>query len=255
MISRTALLSLVFIMGSLSLQAQKNQTLSNTWNNGVKIDGDLSEWGDSLTYYFSDQDLHYSISNDDQYLYVAIKVKNKDKQTQAAFNGFALTINKDGKKKDGPSFSFPIPDRSALRALSNQEFNVPTDLRKAALSTIRAFHVRNFPNILDGAISLENNYGIKAAVLIDTADQLCYESAIRLDQLNLQPNQNSFAINIKINGLIKTQYTSGGARRNHRGSPYGYGNYYGYDDRPRTIINNREEPGTWQFITLASRQH
>src|SRR5690606_24348653 len=125
MISRTALLSLVFIMGSLSLQAQKNQTLSNTWNNGVKIDGDLSEWGDSLTYYFSDQDLHYSISNDDQYLYVAIKVKNKDKQTQAAFNGFALTINKDGKKKDGPSFSFPIPDRSALRALSNQEFNVP----------------------------------------------------------------------------------------------------------------------------------
>ena len=36
---------------------------------------------------------------------------------------------------------------------------------------------------------------------------------------------------------------------------YGYGNYYGYDDRPRTVINNREEPGTWRFVTLANQQH
>lgn len=255
MIYKAAFISLFLIGVSSSLKAQKNERISSVWNNDVKIDGELSEWNDSLTYYFDDQDLHYSISNDDQYLYVAIRVKNKDKQSQAVFNGFALTINRDGKKKDGPSFSYPIPDRSALRALSNQEFNAPTDLRKVALSTIRAFHVRNFPNILDGAISLENNYGIRAAVLIDTMDRLCYESAIQLDQLNLDTNQGGFAINIKINGLIKTQYTTGGARRNHRGSPYGYGNYYGYDDRPRTIISNREEPGTWRFITLAQREN
>jgi hypothetical protein len=234
---------------TLSAQAQKTQTVESNWLNKVEIDGDLSEWGDSLTYYFSNQDLHYSFANDDTYLYVAIRVKNKDKQIQAVFNGFKISLNISGKKKEGPSLTFPLPDRAALRALSNQEFNKPEDARVGAINTIRAYYAQNFPTILDGPISLDNNYGIKAAVLIDSADNLCYESAIRLDQLGLPIHQTGFAINIKINGLIRTQYTNSNTMRNQRGYPYGYG---GYDQRPRTIIQSREEPGIWQYLNLVT---
>lgn len=240
---------LVCFLFTLSAQAQKMPPIESKWAKQVDIDGDLSEWKDSLSYYFSDQDLRYSFSNDDKYLYIAIQVKSNEKQIQAAFNGFKVSIDPKGKKKEGPSLTFPLPDRAALRALASQEFNKPEDLREAALQSIRAYYVQNFPSILDGPISLDNNYGIKAAVLIDSTNQLCYESAIRLDQLGLSKNQNDFTINIKINGLIRTQYTEPNAMRNQRGYPYGYGIY---DQRPSVITRNREEPGVWQHLKLAT---
>ncbi len=250
MIKSTLLLFFLFALSAA--QAQKMPVMQSNWANNVVVNGKLNEWGDTLTHYFEDQDLYYSFANDDTYLYVAIRVKNKDKQMQAVLNGFRMTINRDGKKKVGPSLTFPVPDRAALRALSNQEFNKPEDLRKGALSAIRAYYVQGFSSILDGPISLDNSYGIKAAVLIDSTDQLCYESAIRLDQLNL-PNQiDGFAINLKINGLIRTQYNVTSPMRSRRGSPYGY-DPYGYDQRPRSVIQNRDEPGTWQYLQLAPK--
>lgn len=243
---------LFFVFAFSSAQAQKIQTLKSTWANKVDINGDLTEWGDSLAYYFNDQDLHYSFANDDTYLYVAIRVKNKDKQIQAVFNGFKISIGPDSKKKEAPSLTFPLPDRAALRALSNQEFEKPEDLRKGAISTIRAYYVRGFSAILDGPVSLDNNYGIKAAVSIDSADYLCYESAIRLDQLNLPNQESGFPINLKINGLIRTQYNVTSPMRSRRGSPYGY-DPYGYDQRPRSVTRSREEPGVWQYLHLATR--
>lgn len=242
----------IFFLFALSAQAQKMQTLESTWANKVEVNGDLTEWGDSLMYYFSDQDLHYSFANDSTYLYVAIRVKNKDKQIQAVFNGFKITMGLDSKKKEAPSLTFPLPDRAALRALSNQEFNKPEDLRKGAISTVRAYYVHGFSAILNGPISLDNNYGIKAAVLIDSADYLCYESAIRLDQLNLPNQESSFAINLKINGLIRTQYNVTSPMRSRRGSSYGY-DPYGYDQRPRSVTRSREELGVWQYLHLATK--
>lgn len=255
MIVRAGIIFLFCFPVFLSANAQKNVAIVSTWCQDIQIDGKLLEWGDSLSFYFKDQDLHYSFANDDEYLYVAIRVKNNDRQVQAAFNGFNITINTDGKKKEGPILIFPLPDRSALRALSNQEFSQATDIRKGALSTIRAFYVKNFPNILNGPISLENNYGIRASVQIDSADNLCYEGAIRLDQLKLQPKQDSFAVNVKINGIVKTQYTSHDPMRNNRRNPYHYGIYNPYDNRTRTIIQNKEEPGIWQIVRLAEKPH
>lgn len=246
---RPGILFLFTFLTILSAKGQKTQTIESVWANKIQIDGDLEEWGDSLTHYFDNQDFHYSFANDDNYLYIAIRVKNKERQLQAVFNGFKVSINSNNKKKKGPSLIFPMPDRAALRALSNQEFDKETDPVKRAISSTRAYYVQDFKTILDGPISLENNYGIEAAVFVDSLDNLCYESAIRLDQLNL-PNKDGLTINLKINGLIRTQYTDHGMMRNRRGSPYGRSNY-GYDQRPRTIIREREEEGIWQYLNLA----
>lgn len=237
----------------LSVKAQKMQAVESIWSNNIQINGHLNEWGDSLSHYFNDQDLHYSFANDENYLYIAILVKNKDKQIQAAFNGFNIQINPNGRKKAGSSLIFPLPDRTAMNSLSNQEFDKPKDPIKMALSSIRAYYVQGFPKILDGPISLDNNYGVKAAVLIDSAGNLSYESAIPLNQLNLPSGKNGFDINIKINGLVRTEYTDSRSLGNSRGYPGYGGGYggYGYDQRPRTVIQNREEPGTWQYLKLA----
>jgi hypothetical protein len=246
----TLLLFSLFVF--LSANAQKIESLESNWANKIQIDGHLDEWGDSLAHYFAPQDLRYSFSNDNKYLYVAIQVKNKDKQIQAAFNGFNVQIKSDRKKKEGSSFSFPMPERAAFRALSDQEFSTSKDPVEMALNSVRAYYVHGFPSILDGQISLDNTYGIRATALIDSAGNLCYESAIPLDRLNLSDNKRAFAINLKINGLIRTQYTDSGPMGNLRNSPYGYGGYGNdYNQRPRTVIRDREEPGIWQYLNLA----
>ena len=237
----------------LPLKAQKNLVTESTWRTDIKVDGELSEWGDSLSHYFKEQDIYYSFANDGEYLYVAIRVENQDRQVQAVFNGFNIQVNSDGKKREGSMLIFPLPDRAALRALSNEEFKENTNVRVGALSTVRAYFVKNYPTILNGPISLENNYGIQASVKIDSADHLCYESAIRLDQLKLKPTQGSFAINIKINGIIKTEVTAYEPANSYRRNPYNYGGYNPYANRSRTYIQNKEEPGIWQILQLATK--
>lgn len=237
----------------LSTNAQKNLEIKSTWHTTIEVDGNLAEWGDSLSHYFKEQDIHYSFANDKEYLYVAIKVKNQDRQVQAVFNGFNIQINTDGKKREGSMLIFPLPDRAALKALSNEEFKENSDVRVGALSTIRAYFVKNYPDILNGPISLENNYGIRASVRIDSADNLSYESAIRLDQLKLQPNQDNFAVNLKINGMIQTQVTAHEPMNSYRRNPYNYGIYNPYGTRSRTYIQNKEEPGIWQILHLAKK--
>src|SRR3546814_13874898 len=80
--------------------AQRIQSETIHWADSIQIDGRLNEWGDSLAYYFEDQDLQYSIANNHEFLYIAIRVKDKQKQIQACFNGFNVMINNSGKKKE-----------------------------------------------------------------------------------------------------------------------------------------------------------
>jgi len=218
---------------------------TSQWVDAVQIDGVLNEWGDSLTYYFEDQDLYYSVANNEDFLFVTIRVKDRQKQIQACLNGFDIMVNKTGKRKEGPALTFPLPNRAALRSIDNRYEEVK-DIRIKTLNAVRAFHVKGFPAILDGPISLENNYGIQAAAKIDSSDNLCFEGALRLDQLGLT-NGKPFALNIKINGIVKLNYTSAGSMNQRRRYPYGYSDY------PRTRVVSREEPGAWHLFSLASK--
>lgn len=236
---------------NFSVQAQRMPTIDSHWSNKTDINGDLSEWGDSLSNYFPEQDLHYSFANDDQYLYIAILVKNKEKQIQAVHNGFKISINTDGKRNNGANLSFPIPDKVALSALSDQSHDKKHDVRKIALKATKAYYVGGFPSILDGPISINNNYGIHAAATIDSADWLSYEAAIRLDQLNMKSFKETLAINIKINGIIRTAYTITEPISRRRGARYPYNNN-GYYPQSRSGVQSKEEPGVWQYVHLAS---
>lgn len=241
-------LILALVITSHALFAQKGSSLTSKWANSIKIDGNLADWGDSLNYYFPEQDLHYSIANNEKSIFFAIRVKNKPRQNQALLNGFSIIINGEGKKKEGPRLIFPIPDRSAMSGIRNRiEDSTYSDFREMALDAVRAIYIQNFPKIKDGAISLTNNYGIHTVAFIDENDYLCYESSIAIDQLALKSTSSPLAINIKINGIVTNTFTS-----HPMGYPYG-GRYQYYDySRPRTTVNRREEAGTWQMVSLAT---
>lgn len=240
----------------VSAMALAQEAVPLPWKKDITIDADFADWKeDSLSYFYEDQGLKYSISNDDNYLYVFVRVPHHGQQLKAIYNGFNITVNRNAKEKPGPSVIFPLPDRAALRAVNEEsDPEKVINQRQFGLETVRAIYVRDFENIVDGMIAIKNTYGIHTSTRIDSADVLNYEMAIRLDQLNLKPD-DAFAINLRINEIITTRYTDPGYRRYRYGYPY----YYGRDpygrSMPRSGISRKEVPGSWHVVTLANSNY
>lgn len=244
----TILLLLICLFTDSTLKAQERLA----WKEKLQIDADFSDWQeDSLQYFYEDQGLKYSIANDNEYLYVYIQVPHQMQQLKAIYNGFNITINTEAKEKPGPSVIFPLPDKAALRAVNEESSTEKAvNRREFGLKTVRAIFVRNFDGIVDGMISINNNYGIRPAAKIDSADILNYELAIRLDEIGIDKSK-PFAVNLRINEIITTRYTDPGFRRYRYGYPY-----YGMDPYGRSTsrsgITRKEVPGVWHIVTLAN---
>jgi len=223
------------------------------WKEDLKIDASFSDWQeDSLNYFYEEQGLKYAISNDNTYLYVFIQVPHQGQQLKAIYNGFNVTVNPDAKEKPGQSVIFPLPDKAALRAVNEENsMEKAVNRHEFGLQTVRAIFVRGFEGIVDGMISIKNNYGIIPAITIDSTDVLNYELAIRLDKLGID-KKAPFAINVRINEVITSRYTDPGFRRYRYGYPY-----YGMDpygrSAPRSGISRKEVPGAWHTVTLATK--
>lgn len=234
--------------------AQKRKSLSQErmyYNAGIQINGDLSDWGDSLHYFYNKQGLQYEVAQDDTHIYIAMRVKDDSWQMQALYQGFSFLINCEGKKKEGPTLVFPVPDRESLRALASKDKDEQvSDVRMGILGAVRGIYVKEMVDVVDGLISLENNYGIKTAVRIDSADALCYEAAIPFERISSSLSMKQvLAFNIKINGMIMR--TVGGGRPMNR---YGYGGmgYGGYGMQP-TRKEAHKEPGVWLTFPLVEQ--
>lgn len=255
MLIRIVLLNL-FTLCCNGVWGQKIKSIAPTqldYRAALQIDGDLSDWGDSLRFIYDKQLLQYEIANDDHNLYVAMRVVDGAQQMQALHQGFNFTINKDGKKKEGAFITFPIPDRESLRSLAaRDDEDKPDDMRIGILSTVRAIYVSGLDDVVDGLISLENNYGIKTAVKIDSSDAVCYEAAIPFERLGIDAaKEDKLAFNIKINGIIMR--TVGGGmpmNRYNRYGGYGYGYPYSSGAQPSRKEAQRE-PGVWVILPLA----
>lgn len=241
--------------------AQRNKgniQQSLDWATGIVVDGKLEEWGDSLTYEHAVQKFRYHIKNDDENLYIAMRVIDKDRQMQIFAQGLAFMVNKDGKKRQGPTVYFPVADRLAFRSImSADNDDRPDDMRKGALAAIRAIYVMRFNDVLDGQISLENTYGIHAQATLDTADALCVEIVVPLDRLGISFDNASeeLAFNVKINGvMIPGSGSSPAMMRRGYGYPYGYGYGYGYPYSygQQAPAKPREESGVWVIAPLAN---
>lgn len=221
-----------------------------SWAEHITVDGHLEDWGDTLLYEYTNQNLQYEIKNDDANLYVAMRVRDKDRQLQVLSQGFSFMVNVKGRKREGPTLVYPIADRLSFRSImSADNENRPEDMRIGALQAIRAIYVLRFDDILDGQISLENQYGIQAGAVIDSTDALCFEAVIPLERLGLSyTGTQPLAFNVKVNGMIMPAADPNTMRRS---TPYGYGYPYGYGQN--TQARPREEAGKWIVSPLASR--
>lgn len=188
---------------------------------GVTIDGNLSEWKEPKFTRHEETRLSYIVSNDAENLYFTIKTNDKDKVSKIIMWGITCTINNEGKKKAGASVIFPIVPPLSSQQKTSKDANQVFRQRLAGIKEIR---VKGLENILDGSIALSNEYGIRAAAVLDSTYLFTYELAVPMRYLNLSLDKaNAFAVNIKLNGMTIPRMQApprspyeGGARRTYQ---------------------------------------
>ena len=180
----------------------------------ITIDGYLNEWGDSLRYYNQDKQLNYALANDQDNLYMAIRINDRSEQIRVLRAGLTLGIDTRGKKQETFTMTFPVGDQSpqgmAETAQDLQSGNSDIkqedheELMKAKLTKLREIEVTGFKDIESETMTTSNTYGFKVAIDYDKDGNLVYEAAIPLKFFHADDLfKNEWAFNFKINGITK----------------------------------------------------
>lgn len=181
----------------------------------ITIDGNLNDWGDSLRYYNPEKKLNYTLANDQQNLYLAIRFNDRMEQERIMRAGLTWSVNPKGKKKDAYSLTFPVAEQNGaqIQALPKPEDNNTPEqrermnrdeMRKARLTQLRNMKVTGFKDIDYDIITTTNSYGFKAALNFDEEGNLIYEAAIPLKFFEADDIvKNEWAFNIKVNGISR----------------------------------------------------
>ncbi len=184
--------------------SQKKAELINTkWaDKPIVADGVLDDWQDSLPLYNEATKLNYSLANDDKNIYLALKSNSREDLTKILAGGISFSANVESKRKDPPTVIFPVLDRTPGKPRNIKEQPEKEEMQKQVLSRIKDIKVAGFKEIIDGGISLQNTYGIRAAAGFDKNGSLIQEIIIPLSLLNLSTStMGEVTYNIKINGM------------------------------------------------------
>jgi len=201
-------LGLIGALATLASAQDKTGTLLPP-PQGIVIDGDIKEWGDSLRYYNTEKHLNYAIANTKDTLYFAIRFNDRVDQRRVLRAGLTLSIDTKGKKKETYSITFPVSTET------NNHFKLPPDtgmaestkqeredLMRERLTSLRGIKVEGFKDIEDEMITTSNTYGIQTAVNYDDNGYLVCEAAIPLQYFHVDGlAKNEWAFNFKINGV------------------------------------------------------
>ena len=183
----------------------------------VLVDGKLTEWGDSLRYINEEKKIPYTIANDKDNIYVALRISDHSEQRRALMAGITFSIDPKGKKKESFSVTFPYTDPDAMPDFRAMQAQQPGDdgqqpqpgtdgdrqeRLEAGLTRLKQIKATGFADVLNEVMTTANLYGIKTALGFDSEGYLVYEAAVPIAMLHADASgKNEWAFNIKINGL------------------------------------------------------
>lgn len=195
----------LIIIGMLSqAYAQKKQEIAITVVNKATVDADLSEWT-AMTAVVADSSWTYQLAYDTEHIYIAVRILDPMLQNWAARDGILVSFLPDSKREKAPTLIFPFPDGETIRALRQSEISDDVKMRNELIARTRGYQLRGFARILDGPLSFQNGYGIKAAAQA-VKGEFTYEAAIPRKQLAL--SGDTFLLSLGINDRSAAQSAS-----------------------------------------------
>ncbi|GAB3933831.1 hypothetical protein [Mucilaginibacter myungsuensis] len=221
---------LTFFFSSLLFTATAQaQKLPNVQENRilipdiVKIDGKSEEFDSKFEADNKATGLQYTLANNDQYLYLTVKVTDSRVIHKILYVGIALTVLIGKAADDQPCLNFPdlsfneanlilgktglkttyqkIGQRDTAQQRTDSLIKVANDLLSTTAKTIKVTNLKSIP---DQTISVYNGEGIKVAQRFNKYAHYTCEMLIPLKYLGLSTSHHSkFAYQIKLVGQVE----------------------------------------------------
>ena len=218
-------LLLIFVLLSRSFFASA-QKLPNKQETGVyapadiKIDGTAKEWQVQFQAYNHAIETWYTISNDEENLYLIFRSNETEVTQKIITGGITLTISSVDKKSaiTPVSITYPVvPWMSSqvdylLKPAGQIKKSDLTFLNKKINDKLKEIKISGVTSIPDGAISVYNDLGIKGAHLLDDQKNYTCEITFPLALIkHLIDDKGTFAYRVQVTGIdLKTTVIVGG---------------------------------------------
>ena len=174
----------VFLIG-LNLYGQKENESWCRWRAGG--DGELNIPDDGYSF-FKKGNFSYYLSNDDNSLYVDLKIEDSGVQFKILQEGVIVWINTDGKSAKKTGLRFPVGAKYAkLMKISGQGSNLNSNSPLALANVIQLI---GFPESSPKIIPAENNESFSGSVKYNNNGVLLYNLKLPLSDLNLKETGN-----------------------------------------------------------------
>lgn len=216
----------LFLSISFTAIAQKYpkvQEISLRAPGNIKIDGKLTEWAGKLQAYSYRDRIFYTISNDDENLYLTVQTGGPFANDKVLQGGITFTVSHaEGRERlkapDNVSVKYPMLSERGIAAmvagcyqyadLNNDNAgnkqridSLVTTMNKHIIRWSKEIQVIGVNEITDPLISIYNTQGIKVAGVFNDKMIYTYELAIPLKYLGISVTGNDkFSYNIKLNG-------------------------------------------------------
>jgi hypothetical protein len=177
----------ILMVFPLTISAQKEKAVLSHWRSSQS--GDLkiedSEYGTAKK-----GAVLYYISNDDNNLYVDMKVKETLEQNHILQLGMTVWINMDGKARKEMGVRFPIGSQYSRRGGrgSTPDINPPTPLSQA-----NTIELVGFKGVEQNRFPSDNTDNIRGSVKYDNDGNLVYRLIIPLVKLPMRNDASSTA--------------------------------------------------------------
>lgn len=222
------------LIATVICHAQTSPNLNlKTPPKNVAIDGNIKEWGDSLSYYSPEERINYMIANNKDTLYLAVKIYDKTEIARVLHAGLTFSVDPKGKKKQTFSITFPLNVQGSASVPFNHNSQGDEDavtqedrdeLMRERITSLRGIKVVGFKDIEDDMITTSNTYGIQTALNYDDAGNLNCEAAIPMKFFHADNALKSqWAFNIQINGIQRPAPSSSDANSGGGGHSGGMG--------------------------------
>jgi hypothetical protein len=212
---------------SIAAQNLPNVQKGSVYLTGVKIDGQALEIKDRFQAYNKAIDAFYTFANDENSLYLTLKIKHQDVISKVLLGGVTLTLNHSKSRRDTTALSITFPfieddgsgkianafseARENKKKIGKEDLQV-NDLNNILKSVLKKVKVQGLSGQESSIISIYNDEGIRAAAMFDAQLNYTYKLIIPLKLLAL-PNSGSdgFSYQIKTNFPFgSTKHMSGG---------------------------------------------
>lgn len=212
----------------------------------VGIDGKLNEWDLTQLVQNKASQLSFLIANNDSTLFLIVRSDKLADTKRLLAGGISFSVNTTGEKKPKETLIFPIINRNnRLASSSNSKKPVdPAQRLREELAGLNEIGVGGFDQILDGKISLSNDYGIRAAAGLDADGVLVCEYALPMKLLQINGAKSDiFACQIRVNGLnlLPGNFTN---TRMRMSGPSGF-------PMMSSTVNGFEPSAFWILVRLA----